>query len=56
MKRVRFEPRYFGDDEEWDYFLYQLGIPEKKRKEITFVEVEVVGIDAEDIDGNKVIL
>lgn len=54
--RITFEERYFKNEDEWDYFLSQLDIPEEKRIDIDEIELDVSRfmIKAIDIDGNKV--
>jgi len=54
--KVTFEERYFKNKDEWDYFLSQLFIPEKKRLEVDEIVLDVVDFEGTDIDGNKLII
>jgi len=54
--KVTMEERYFKDRDEWDYFLSQLNIPEKKRYAVDEITLDVVDFQAIDIDSNPLTL
>ncbi len=56
MKKIIFEKKYFKNNSEWDYFLFQLGIPEKKRIDVdeVLLNVDKPNIELRDTDGNEI--